>query len=76
MSSKNSGYLLAGVGIALLLWGGIWAAVVGYYPDQLPVILVLIFGGLGLAVIGQRIVKKAREAEVHAQIAKRDGQRH
>lgn len=63
MSEKNRGVLLMAIGaiplaIAVIkLWG------IGYYPNELPLYLGLLVGGMALAGWGNRIYNKAKQEQ-------------
>ena len=61
---KAGGALLAVIGGILALIGFIWGWVVGYYPNELPVILVLLAIGAGLLALGAKLYSSAPDARV------------
>jgi len=56
---KAGGALLAVIGGILALIGFIWGWVVGYYPNELPVIFVLLAIGAGLLWLGSKLYSSA-----------------
>ena len=59
---KPVGALLAVVGGILMLIGFIWGWVVGYYPSELPVIIVLLLIGAGSLWLGSKLYSSAPDA--------------
>jgi hypothetical protein len=47
-----------------VLIGFIWGWVVGYYPNELPVIIVLLLIGAGLLWVGSKVYSSAPDARV------------
>ena len=70
--STAPGAALATVGVALLLAGFIWMAIIGYYPNQLPIIVGLLAVGALLAWLGQKMHQSAKRENALAQIKHRD----
>ncbi|TFD13141.1 hypothetical protein [Cryobacterium sp. TMT4-10] len=70
--STTPGAVLASVGVVLLLVGFVWMSVIGYYPDQLPVIIVLVAAGALLAWLGQRMYQSAKRENALHRIKQRD----
>lgn len=60
------------IGGALLLAAIIWMAIIGFYPDQLPIIIVMVVAGALLAWQGQRARDAAKRANALNRIAARD----
>lgn len=70
--STTPGAALIAVGVILLLIGIVWMTIIGYYPSQLPVIVIIVAVGALLAWLGQRSYQSAkREIALH-RIAQRD----
>ncbi|TAJ47296.1 MAG: hypothetical protein EPO52_12400 [Herbiconiux sp.] len=70
--STAPGAALVAVGVILLLIGIIWMAIIGFYPSQLPIILVLLVAGGVLSWAGQRMYQSAKRANAEHRIAQRD----
>lgn len=67
ISSPALGYVVAGIGIALVLAGIVWASVVGFYASDVPVLIGFLAVGALLAWIGQRLLKRSKRS-----VAQRD----
>ncbi|GAA4531341.1 hypothetical protein GCM10023160_33640 [Brachybacterium paraconglomeratum] len=76
MSSPTPGYIVCGIGIALIVIGFIWGFVIGYYPSDLPVLLGLLLVGAGMAWGGQRMFQTAKRQNTEREIAQRDAGVH
>lgn len=70
--SLVSGYVVAGIGIVLVVIGLIWGVVVGFYPGDVPMLLGILAVGAILAWIGDRMIRSAKRAQVEKRIAERD----
>ena len=66
------GAALAGVGVVLMVVAFVWMAIIGYYPDQLPIIIVLVAAGALLAWLGQRMYQDAKRENALHRIKERD----
>lgn len=73
--SAVPGYLVAGVGLALIAAGAYWGFVVGYYPNELPMLLGLLIAGMLLAWAGQRMLQSVKRHQAELRIAQRDSER-
>lgn len=65
MSKLSLGNLLAGIGVVALLLIGWKLMVVGYYPDELPLHIVLLLITAAVLWVGDRL-RKAAKAETGA----------
>ena len=72
--SAVPGYLVAGVGLALIAVGLYWGVVIGYTSGELPVLLGLLGGGALIAWLGQRMLEAAKHDKIERRIAERDAQ--
>lgn len=70
--STTPGVALVGVGAVLALVAFVWMSIIGYYPDQLPVILVLLAAGGVLLWLGQRMYQAAKRENALHRIKERD----
>lgn len=70
-NSPFPGYLVAGLGLVLVVIGLIWGVVIGFYASDLPVLIGLLAVGALLAWIGQRMFQSAKRAQVEQRIAER-----
>lgn len=70
--SHSIGMALMIVGGALLLAALVWMAVIGYYPNQLLIIVVMVAVGAGLAWFGQRIYQNTNRKIASRHIQQRD----
>lgn len=70
--STLPGMVLIAIGGALLLAALVWMTVIGYYPNQLPTIIVMLGFGAGLAWFGERMYQTAKRETVLRQIEQRD----
>ena len=76
MNPKSAvpGYLVAGVGVALIAVGLFWGVVIGYTSSEFPVLLGLLGGGALVAWLGQRMLEAAKHDRIERRIAERDAQ--
>lgn len=72
MNSPTPGYIVCGLGTVLIVIALFWAAVIGYYPSDLPALLGLVLVGAGMAWGGQRMFQAAKRQNVEHEIAQRD----
>lgn len=72
LTSTRPGVITITLGAIPTIIGFVWGWVIGYYPGQLPIILVLIFVGLGLLAVGQRMYQSAQRNIALQRIAARD----
>lgn len=72
VTSTRPGVIAIAVGAVPTLIGVIWAFFVGFYPSQLPVILVLLAVGLGLLGAGQKMYQNAQRTIALQRISERD----
>lgn len=72
--SPVPGYFVAGIGIVLIGIGFIWGVGIGYYEEDLPMLLGLLVGGAVLALVGQRMFQSAKRRQVEQAIAQRDAE--
>lgn len=70
--STVPGAVLTGIGVILTLVAIIWASIIGFYPEQLPVILILVALGVGSGWYGQRIYQAAKRENAIRSIRRRD----
>ncbi|QHC57599.1 hypothetical protein [Rathayibacter sp. VKM Ac-2760] len=70
--STVPGTVLTGVGVVLVLIALVWVSIIGYYPQQLPVILVIGAAGVGAALYGRRLLETAKRENALRSIARRD----
>lgn len=69
------GYLVAGVGLAILAIGLYWGVVAGFYSNERPLLYGLLGLGALLAWLGDRMLKAAKDSKTEHRIAERDAQR-
>ena len=76
MTPKSAvpGYLVTGVGVALIVAGLYWGFVTGFYSHELPMLLGLLGVGALLTWIGQRMLESAKKDRIEHRIAERDAQ--
>ena len=55
-----TGAVLATIGVALMLAAIVWMAIIGFYPSQLPITIVMAAVGAVLAWTGQRLYQSAK----------------
>jgi hypothetical protein len=67
-----TGAVLATIGVGLMLAAIAWMAIIGFYPSQLPIIIVMAAVGAGLAWTGQRMYQSAKRETALRQIEQRD----
>jgi len=58
--STLAGYVVSGVGVALVLAGIIWASIVGFYARDLPVLIGLLVAGAVLAWVGRVMIRSSK----------------
>lgn len=73
--STIPGAVLASVGVVLLLAAFVWMVIVGYYPSQLPIIIVMVVTGAVLAWLGQRMYQSSKRTNALQRIEQRDAER-
>jgi uncharacterized membrane protein len=67
-----TGAVLAIIGVGIMLAAIGWMSIIGFYPDQLPMIFVMAAVGALLAWIGQRMYQSAKRETALRQIEQRD----
>lgn len=70
--STVPGAVLATVGVVLLLVVFVWMAIIGFYPDELPIIIVMGAVGALLTWLGQRMYQSAKRENALNRIEQRD----
>ena len=73
--STVPGAVMATIGVVILLAMAVWMTLVGFYPSQAPIIIVMFIVGGALAWLGQRTYQSAKRENALRTIKQRDARK-